>query len=113
MCVSFKERIEKNLEITKSLKEKPWQLSELDRDPKVLSALIAHHADFITNGYTGGKQEASVREALKGLLQTELNRRSAKSSLWLTLAGFTVSLAGFGIAAVQIWVAVLGSAVAS
>lgn len=112
MCVSFKERVEKGLEITKSLQKEPWLISELDRDPKILSALIAHHADVNPNGYIGGHQQSSVRDALKGLLQSELNRRSGKSSLWLTLAGFAVSLAGFGIAAVQIWLAVTGPSVA-
>jgi len=113
MCDSFKDCVEKGLEVTKSLKTEPWRISELDRDPKILSALIAYHADVNPNGYIGGAQETSVRDALKGLLQSELNRRSGKSSLWLTFAGFAVSLAGFGIAAVQIWLAVLGPAVAS
>ncbi|TVU88746.1 hypothetical protein [Vreelandella titanicae] len=110
--MSFKERIEQNLAITSALKNEPWQIAELDLDPKILSALIAYHADVNPNGYIGGHQETSVRDALKCLLESELNKRSAKSSFWLTCAGFAVSLAGFGIAAVQIWLAVSGSGVA-
>ncbi|EJE4199237.1 hypothetical protein RUK17_001263 [Vibrio cholerae] len=105
MCEIFKERVERGIEITKSLKDKPWRISELEKDPQILSALIAYHADMNLNNYIGGHYESSVREALSCLLHSELNRRAGKSNLWLTVAGFAVSLAGFVIAAVQIWLA--------
>jgi len=43
---NFKERVSRNLEISKHLQQEPWKAFELDRDPEVLSAVMAHHADF-------------------------------------------------------------------
>ena len=100
---SFRQKIERSLKISLMLQAEPWRIEELDRDPEVLSAVIAHHADYNTNGMLGGRQPSSVREALRGVVDVELTRRSARAQLWLTCAGFSVSLAGFAIAAVQLW----------
>ena len=102
--VDFKERVSRNLEISKRLQQEPWRAFELDRDPEVLSAVMAHHADFVGGGMIGGRQPSSTRQALRGLIDAELAKRAARSQFWLSCAGFAVSLAGFALAAVQLWV---------
>ncbi len=102
--VDFKERVSRNLEISKCLQEEPWKAFELDRYPDVLSAVMAHHADYIGGGMIGGRQPSATRQALRGLIDAELAKRAARSQCWLSCAGFAVSLAGFALAAVQLWV---------
>lgn len=103
--IDFKERISRNLEISKRLQEEPWKAFELDRDPYVLSAVMAHHADFLGGGMIGGRQPSATRQALRGLIDAELTKRAAQSQFWLSCAGSAVSLAGFALAAVQLWAA--------
>lgn len=102
----FKERVSRNLEISKRLQEEPWKAFELDRDPDVLSAVMAHHTDYISGGGMVGlvRQPSATRQALRGLIDAELAKRAARSQFWLSCAGFAVSLAGFTLAAVQLWV---------
>ena len=104
--VDFKERVSRNLEISKCLQQEPWRAFELDRDPEVLSAVMAHHADLVLGRGTLGSllQPSATRQALRGLIDAELAKRAARSQFWLSCAGFAVSLAGFALAAVQLWV---------
>ena len=102
---NFRQKVEKNLQISLMLQAEPWRLEELDRDPEVLSAVIAYHADYHPGSGMIGvlRQPSCVREALRGVLDVELTRRSARAQMWLTWAGFSVSLAGFAITGVQLW----------
>jgi hypothetical protein len=98
---TFRERVERNLEISNRLQKEPWLIEELDCDPDILSAVIAHHADFIEGRIIGGRQPSATREALRGLLDAELTKRSTRAQKVLAWAGFLVSFAGFALAGVQ------------
>lgn len=104
--VDFKGRVLRNLEISERLQQEPWKALELDRDPEILSAVMAYHADYLFGSGTIGnvRQPSATRQALRGLIDAELAKRAARSQFWLSCAGFAVSLAGFALAAVQLWV---------
>lgn len=109
---NFQEQVARNLEISKYRNACENSRGELLNwiVNQMYSAVMAHHADYIGGSLMGGHQPSSIRQALRGLLDAELARRSGRSQAWLTWAGFAISAAGFALAAVQLWITICGEA---
>lgn len=106
---AFQDRVRENLEIAKTLQKHPWRLEELDRDPEVISALIAAFPDYIGGGTIGGIQPSATRESLRGLLDSEFAKSSTNNSIRIFRGTCLLSVTAIVVAVLQLIVAICQS----